>query len=325
MSAEMRHVVLGAGPLGVSVARQLRDKGVDATVWSIMGNPAYDMPGTSPNAVDGSSAAALVEVCRGADVIYLLLNAHYVDWHDRYPPRLSAALEAAEQAGAPIIYHDNVYGFGESDQPLTEDAEQEPTTRKGRLRAEMAAAFMGAVESGRVQGVVGRSADMYGPGALNSSFNSTLGERHFYPMLAGKPVSVLGDIDQPHTYGYVEDVAAGLVTLGSREEALGEVWHLPAAPTLSHREILEIAFDVAGQKTRIRSSALSPFFVKAIGRFQEDVGEVAEMLYQFQRPLVVSHDKFAGAFEVTTTPHRQALSDTLEWYRTTAVDAAAAS
>lgn len=54
---------------------------------------------------------------------------------------------------------------------------------------------------------------MYGPGALNSAFNSTLGERHFVLLLAGRPVSVLGDADQPPTYAFVDDVGRGLMTV----------------------------------------------------------------------------------------------------------------
>lgn len=311
----MRHVVLGAGPLGTSLANQLLDRDEDVLLYSIMGNRDYDMPGTSPASVDGTDVAALCEICDTADVAYLLLNAHYVDWHDLFPPRLSAALDVAETTGTRLIYHDNVYLYGRTDQPLTEDSPQTPTSAKGQLRSEMAAAFMVAVGSGRVEGAIGRSADMYGPGALNSSFNSTFGERHFNPLLAGKPVSILGDADQPHTYGYVPDTAAALITLGARTESLGQVWHLPAAPTSTHRELLRIAFEIADRKPRIRSSSLSAFFVRAIGRFNEDVGEVAEMLYQFQRPLVVSHDKFAGTFGEGTTPHRQALEDTIEWYQ----------
>jgi nucleoside-diphosphate-sugar epimerase len=68
---------------------------------------------------------------------------------------------------------------------------------------------------------IGRSADMYEAGALNSSFNSALGQRHFNPALAGRTVSVLGDIDAPHVYAYVDDVALGLAALAVNEAALG--------------------------------------------------------------------------------------------------------
>lgn len=313
----MRVVVLGAGPLGVELTGQLVRFGHEVTLRSVMGNAAYDMPGTSPVGVDGTDSGALAGLMQGAEVVYLLLNAHYVDWYDLFPPRLDAAISAAQRTGARLVYHDGVYLYGPSEAPLTEESPQNATSRKGRLRSQMAQTFMAAVASGRIAGTIGRSADIYGPGALNSSFNSTLGQRHFIPVLAGRAVPVLGDADAPHTYGYVPDVAAGLVTLGTSAESVGQVWHLPAAETLSHRELLTLAFDVVGRKPRIRSSPLSAFFLKAIGAFQKDVGEVAEVLEQFQRPLVVSHEKYARAFPVRVTGHRDALAATLDWYRST--------
>lgn len=316
----MQHVVLGAGPLGTAVADAVSADGDEAVLVGIMGNPAYDMPGTNPSAVDGASAEQVSQACAGADVIYLCLNAHYVDWYELYPPRLDAAIEAAARTGATLVYHDSVLVYGKASGPLTEDLPSAAGTRKGKLRAEMAGRFLEAVRSGMIRGVIGRTADMYGPGALNSSFNSTLGQRHFYPLLAGKAVSIVGDIDAPHTYGFVEDFARGLVNLGRRNEALGGVWHLPAAPTLTHRQLMALAFEIARMTPKIRGSKISGYFVRAIGRFQRDVGEVAEILYIFERPFVVSHAKFQGAFGVDVTPHEVALERTLDWYRANPID-----
>jgi len=91
--------------------------------------------------------------------------------------------------------------------------------------------------------------------------------------------------------------------------------NIPAAPTLSQRELMTIAFKEAGLPPKIRGSKISGYFVRAIGRFQPDAGEVSEMLYQFEKPLIVSHQKFEDAFGAVPTPHREALQQTLEWYR----------
>jgi nucleoside-diphosphate-sugar epimerase len=311
----VKHVVLGAGPLGTSLARMLATGGNEVALFSVMGNTAYDMPGTSPAALDGTDVRQLTRACEGAAFVYLCLNAHYVDWQELFPPRLEAAIETAASVGAKLVYRDDVYMYGPVDEPLTEEMEYAATTRKGRLRAAMATSLLDAVRAGKVRAVIGRSADMYGPGALNSSFNSTLGQRHFHPLLAGKAVNILGDIDKPHTYAYVDDVAGGLIELAERDEALGQAWHIPAAPTLSHRKLMTLAFKEAGLPPKIRGSKVFGYFVRAIGRFQRDVGEVSELLYQFENPLVVSHRKYEEAFGATPTPHDEALSRTLAWYR----------
>lgn len=114
--------------------------------------------------------------------------------------------------------------YGPQNGALTGDLLNIDKTRKGKLRGQMADTLMNAVRSKKVQAAIGRSADMYGPGALNSSFNSTLGQRHFYPALEGKSVSILGDIDASHSYVFVNDVAQGLITLAEQDEALGQIW-----------------------------------------------------------------------------------------------------
>ena len=311
----MKQVVLGAGPLGKSLAQILADEGHVVQLLSIMGNPAYDMPGTHPQAIDATDVDQMRQVCEGADAVYLCLNAHYVDWYALFPPRLETTLNAVATTGATLIYHDNLYMYGPVDGPLVEELPNVTTTRKAALRGDMARTVLEAAQSGKIRGVIGRSADMYGPGALNSSFNSTLGQRHFYPLLAGKAVSIVGDIDKPHTYTFVDDVARGLITLAQHDDALGQVWHLPAAPTLSHRELLTIAFEEASLAPKIRGSKISGYFLRLIGLFQRDVAEVAEVLYQFEQALVVSHQKFERRFGASPTPHREALRQTLEWYR----------
>ena len=244
-----QHVVLGAGPLGVSLARQLSAQGQSVRLLSIMGKPEYDMPGTQPEAIDGASRDAVQAACAEASVVYLLLNAHYVDWYALFPPRLQAALSGVATARVKLIYHDNVYMYGRTNKPYTEEMPYTAQTRKGKLRGEMAEQVLTAHQSGEVKAVIGRTADMYGPGALNSAFNSTLGQRHFYPALVGETVSIIGDIDLLHTYAFVDDVARDLITLAEQENALGQVWHLPAAPTLSQRELMALAFNEIGFAT----------------------------------------------------------------------------
>jgi hypothetical protein len=56
------------------------------------------------------------------------------------------------------------------------------------------------------------------------------------PLLRDKRVRWLGSLDQPHTLNYLEDMARSLVTLGERDEADGQVWHLPAAEPLTGRQ-----------------------------------------------------------------------------------------
>jgi nucleoside-diphosphate-sugar epimerase len=168
---------------------------------------------------------------------------------------------------------------------------------------------MEAHSAGTVRATIGRASDYYGPWGRQA----TAGKRLFDPALAGKPTQVLGNPDLPHTFTYLGDFARGLVTLGTHEEALGEVWHLPSAETLSTRAFAELVYQVAGQPPKLRVMPSPLLTVAAL--FSPMLRAVKEQQYQRVAPWVVDHSKFAQAFGAKVTPHREAIAATLDWFR----------
>src|SRR4029079_5970756 len=83
-------------------------------------------------------------------------------------------------------------------------------------------------------------------------------------LFAGRPVELLGDPDQPHTYSYGPDVADALIMLGLIDPTLsigadvyGRVWHLPALPAESTQTSLtRFAYAVGVEPRFMRLSPL---------------------------------------------------------------------
>jgi nucleoside-diphosphate-sugar epimerase len=142
---------------------------------------------------------------------------------------------------------------------------------------------------------------------------SAAGEQVFGRALEGKSSQVAGDLSQPHTYTYVPDIGKGLVILGEREEALGQVWHLPSPETLTTREFVELIFEEVGKPARLQ--AAPKFLLRALGLFNPGIRETIEMLYEFEEPFVVDHSKFEQAFGEYATPLKEAIGETVRWYR----------
>ena len=132
-------------------------------------------------------------------------------------------------------------------------------------------------------------------------------------MVRHKSAQVLGDPDQPHTYTFVGDFARALVVLGEREEAQGDVWHVPSAPTISTRQFVELIAAQAGYRVGIQRTP--GWIVRALGMVNPTLRILAEQLYQSERPFVVDHGKFGRAFELAPTPHAEAIRRTLDWCR----------
>jgi nucleoside-diphosphate-sugar epimerase len=125
---------------------------------------------------------------------------------------------------------------------------------------------------------------------------------------------VAGDPDQPHTYTYAPDIGRGLVVLGEHEEALGQVWHLPSPATLTTRQFVETIFEEAGKPARIQ--AAPKIVLRVMGLFNPGMREMIEMLYEFEEPFVVDDSKFEQAFGEQATPLKEAIGETVRWYRT---------
>jgi nucleoside-diphosphate-sugar epimerase len=183
-------------------------------------------------------------------------------------------------------------------------------TKKGAVRAAMAAELLAAHREGRLRVVIGRSSDYYGPWGPAS----VVGERFFKAVLAGKKAQWFADLDQPHTMSYLPDMARAFVVLGDREEADGKVWHTPAAPDLTGRQFIELAARVAG--TRARPAVLGPGTVRALGLVVPILREFPELMHQWERPFVSDASAFQAAFgPFSVTTHKEAIAATLQWYR----------
>lgn len=304
------HVVFGAGALGRGIARELVARGRKVRIISRRGEGGG--PGIEAFKADASDPAATRKACEGAAVVYHTATPDYTKWAQLYPAIQRGVIEGAAAAGAKLISAESVYMYGLVKGPQTEDLPHQPSTRKGKIRAELAAMAMEAHEKGRVRVALGRAPDFYGPAADETTI---YGGRVFYPALAGKKVQVMGKLDNPHTFIYLDDFARGLVVLGEHDSALGQAWHLPCAPTRTQRQLLELIFKEAGQKVNVGEAPGLLF--SGLGLFVPIMRELAEMLYQWEQPYLFNHDKFDRAFPgaVKPTPHEEAVRHTVAWFR----------
>ncbi|MGW3874060.1 NAD-dependent epimerase/dehydratase family protein [Streptomyces sp. NPDC005055] len=304
-------VVLGAGPAGTTLARELVDGGhpvrlVDRAGGGAGGGPTIE--GVERFAADVATSDGARAAVEGAAVVYHCVNVGYHLQVDVMPRIQEAVLAATEAVGARLVVLDTLYPYGETHGAvMTEDSPWNATTRKGRMRAELDDRYLTAHTEGRIRVVLGRSADFVGPGVLNS----TLGGAVFPAALTGGAVPALGDIDLPHSYTYIADVAAGLATLGAHPDSDGRVWHLPTAPALTTRQIFTMIEERTGRPLGI-TVVDEP---RPVGPFDEVfMAEYAEMFYQHTEPQIVDSSAIEKAYGLTPNPLPATVDATLAWY-----------
>lgn len=302
------NVIFGTGPLGLAVARRLVASGKGVRLVNRSGR-APAPQGAEVVAADATDLAASREVSEGAAMVYHCATGAYGRWTQFLPPLMNGIIEGASAANAKLVYGDNLYAYGLVDGPITEDLPYRPVGPNTQARADVASALMNAHAAGKVRATIGRASDFYGPFARQS----TAGDGLFGRALAGKPAQVLGDVDTPHTYTFIDDFAAGLVTLAEHDAALGEVWHVPSAETVTTRRFVEMVFAKLQRPAKLQPAPKLAIALLAL--FVPPMAAVKETAYQREHPWVVDHGKFARAFGNTPTPHEQAISQTLDWFR----------
>ncbi|MBE8999508.1 NAD-dependent dehydratase [Nostoc sp. LEGE 12447] len=306
-TTEELHVIFGTGPLAQAVMRELLTR--NKRVRMINRSGKADVPSNVEIiASDAYNSENTRAVTTGATVVYQCAQPAYTQWPEFFPSLQASIVEGVAASGTKLVVGDNLYMYGPVNGALREDMPNAATTRKGRVRGQIAEALLDAHRRGIVRVAIGRASDFYGPLVLDS----VMGDRIFPSVLTGKPASAIGEIDLPHTYTFIDDFGKALVVLGEQDKALGQIWHVPNAETITTRQFINIAFEEAGHPPKI--SKMGKFMMRLGGIFIPEARETVEMMYEFDEPFVVNHDKYVQAFGNHATPLREAIRHTLTWY-----------
>ena len=310
MSTEL-HVVFGAGQVGQLLARLLLNAGKRVRIAKR--SPGDMPPGAEVVQGDATDPTFCAYAAQGAATVYHCMNPPYDArrWAELVPQWMDNLIAAAGRTGARLVVLDNVYMLGRpGGRPLDEDTPPSPCSRKGEIRARAALRLFEAHRRGEVLATTGRASDYYGPGGTLTH----VGDQFWRPALAGRRAWVLVNPDAIHTYHYIPDVAAGLMTLGCADaDVYGRPWMLPCAPAETMRQLVERFSRKLGRK--IRLGGVPPLVVKALGLFVPLVREIDEMRYQWDESFVINDRRFRERFRQEPTDLDEAAAATVTWAR----------
>ncbi len=314
-----RHVILGKGPIGRTLADHLLAAGHDVVVVSRSGAPTpapapvpaagARTPVAAPShvALDVTDAATLATVAAGADALYVCINPAYHRWPTDWPPAFRGALHAAETSGAVLVTAGNLYGYGAGTTHMREDSPLASTETKGVVRASLWREAQAAHRAGRVRATEVRGSDYLGPGA---GAGAHAGGRMLDPLLAGRRLRPIGSADQPHTWTYLPDFARALAAAAQEPRAWGEAWHVPSPEPLTYRE-LATRFAAAAGAPSPRISPVPMGMVGLIGVAAPMMRELRRVGYQFTQPFVADSTRSQEVLGVTPTPWETVVAETL--------------
>jgi nucleoside-diphosphate-sugar epimerase len=291
-----RHVVVGAGPVGLATARELAAQGHEVLLVSRSGTGA-EVEGVTRAAADAADAARLTELAEGAEALYNCINPPSYDvWFTYWPPVATAFLAAAEASGAVLVTASCLYGYGPVDEPMVEGMPDLAQGTKGRLRATMWAEALAAHEAGRIRAVEVRGSDYMGPNVASAHIPQVAPRA-----LRGKGVRVFGRPDLPHSFTDVRDMGRALAAVATQPTAWGRVWHAPTNQPVTQAQAVADVCRAAG-KEPVAVRAWPKALLSVGGAFVPLLREMRETVYQFERPYVLDSSAIESELGLKPTP-----------------------
>ncbi|MFP1630844.1 NAD(P)H-binding protein [Zhengella sp. ZM62] len=302
-------IIGAAGHIGFTAGEAFVQAG-----WTVKGigrgTRVSEMPaGVVPVAGDAHDAASLTAATRGADVILHAANPAYDKWETTVLPMVENAIAAAKAHGATLMIPGNVYNFGlEIGMGMDEDAPQNASTDKARIRIAMEERLERATREEGVQVIILRAGDFYG-GPKGGTWLDLMilkdlkKDRFTWP----------GPWTLPHAFAYLPDLARAFVALAERRAELGrfERFHF-AGHTLTGEQMLAAAEQAAGR--RLKRADVNWTMLKLVGLFMPVVREVVKMNYLWRTAHSLDGarlEALAGPQQVTppAAALRQAIAD----------------
>ncbi|MBO0843313.1 MAG: NAD-dependent epimerase/dehydratase family protein [Nocardioides sp.] len=302
------HLVIGAGPVGATIAQQLAGRGDHVRLLTRSGSgPVH--PSIDRIRGDASDLDTVAQAAGGVRAVFDCMHgSRYAatTWRAELPRAEQAVLQAAGRAGAVVVLPESLYAYGHVSGPMTEETPRDADFGKPAVRVEL----LRAREASPTPTVSVAASDFYGPAVRNAH----AGERMVPTVLAGKTMRVLGDPDALHSWTYVPDLAAAMIRAADDETLWNSFLHAPTAAPLSQRQLVRLYADMAGVAAP-KVATIPTWLLRAVGTVHGDTREIAEMAYQFDKPFVLDSAASEARLGLSPTPMEVGAKATVEWWQ----------
>ncbi len=300
----MQTIVGSGGVIGIELAKALKNH--TDQIRLVARNPKKINENDLLFKADVLNFKSLNQAIAGSKVVYATVGFPYSVkiWQQSWPLFIENLIRACETHGSKLVFFDNVYMYDvKCLDHMTEQSTINPSSKKGQVRAKVANMILESASKGRIEALIARSADFYGPSIAG---NSVLTEMVFKPLSLKKKAMWLASENFKHSFTYTPDAGKATALLGNSAEAYNQVWHLPTASNPPNgKEWIESIAEKLQAKASFR--VLKPAMLKFLGLFMPIMKETVEMLYQYDRPYIFKSEKFESAFNFNATPYSKGI------------------
>ncbi|RUO62073.1 NAD-dependent epimerase/dehydratase family protein [Pseudidiomarina insulisalsae] len=301
--------ILGAtGQIGTELARTLNAHHTRA-LRLVSRNPRKVNATDELVSADLLDAHETYDAVAGSEIVYLTaglpLNTRL--WVDQWPVMMRNVIAACAAHQAKLVFFDNTYMYPQTDDIQTEETPFAPHGEKGKVRALIAEELLEAMAKEKVEAMICRAPEFYGPGKTQSITNATIINR----LKAGKSAKIFLRDDTLRTLIYTPDASKAMALLGNTPDAYQQTWHLPCDDErLTYKQLIELAGEILGRKCDY--TVVKKWQLKLLGLFSSTLRETQELLPRYEVDNRFASGKFKHQFpDFEITSYREGLKQAL--------------
>lgn len=304
----MQTILGSGGSISIPLALELR-KYTDR-VRLVARNPVKVHESDELFPADLRSRDEVNNAVKGSEVVYLTVGLKYdtKTWERDWPLIMDNVIDACIMHNARLVFFDNVYMYSPGSIPhMTEESVNEPVTKKGKLRLKLVNKIFDAVHNRKLNALVARSADFYGPDSKMGILNILVVDN----FKKKKRAIWQANAHKVHSFTFTPDAARAVAQLGNTPDGYNQVWHLPT----SHEKFTGAEFieKIALRMNRpARYFILSKTLTSIMAVFIPLMRELKEMMYQYEQDYFFDSSKFETRFGWSATSYDEGIKMTTD-------------
>lgn len=311
----MKQTILGAGgSIGIELAKTLKD--YTSEIRLVNRNPKKVNSTDALFPADLTVREDIFKAIEGSSITYVTIGFQYKTkvWEQNWIPFIKNVIAACLEYNSKLVFFDNVYAIGgDNVNHITENSPISPTSKKGKIRAEVNTLILENIDKNNLQAIIVRAPDFFGG---TSRQNSIIMNLVYDNLVKGKKAQWFCNSKVVHSMGYVPDLAKGTALLGNTPQAFNQIWNLPTDPQrITGEEWINLFASTMG--TENNYTVLPNWLVRSLGFFVPVMRELSEMNYQYDRDYYFDSTKFNDYFNFKPTLNAVSVKQAIEQIKNT--------
>jgi len=305
--------ILGAnGIIGEELAKELKAKWT-SNIKLVGRNPQKVNETDIVEKGDLTNLSDVKRVLKSTEIAYLTVGLPYDSeiWLRDWKLIMENVIQGCLAHNSKLVYFDNTYAYRQDASIQTEETEFNSAGKKGRAKKETADLLLKAIHDKKVNGVICRAPEFYGPGKTKGITNTLV----FESLRNGKSPKVLLNDQVLRTLIFTPDASKAMALIGNTPDAFGKTWHLPCDDDrLTYQEFIYEISNQLGRKVSYK--VLNKFLINLVSLFNSNLKETKELLPRYEIDNIFESSKFKNRFpEFEVTRYAEGIKKIIEDFK----------